>query len=39
MKKKITDLGGIDLWIIGIGSNGHIAFNEPGSSRKSRPGW
>lgn len=35
-EKKITDLGGIDLWIIGIGSNGHIAFNEPGSSRKSR---
>ena len=36
MKKKITDIGGIDLWLIGIGSNGHIGFNEPGSSRKSR---
>ena len=27
---------GIDLCILGIGTNGHIAFNEPGSSFKSR---
>ena len=27
---------GIDLCILGIGSNGHIAFNEPGSSFDSR---
>ena len=27
---------GIDLCILGIGSNGHIAFNEPGSSFESR---
>jgi glucosamine-6-phosphate deaminase len=27
---------GIDLCILGIGSNGHIAFNEPGSSFKSK---
>jgi glucosamine-6-phosphate deaminase len=27
---------GIDLCILGIGSNGHIAFNEPGSSFLSR---
>ena len=27
--KKIDELGGIDLQILGIGSNGHIAFNEP----------
>ena len=27
---------GIDLCMLGIGSNGHIAFNEPGSSFKSR---
>ena len=27
---------GIDLCILGIGSNGHIAFNEPGSSFNSR---
>ena len=35
-EQRIIDLGGIDLWLIGIGSNGHIAFNEPGSSRDSR---
>lgn len=28
--KRIVDMGGIDLQIIGIGSNGHIGFNEPG---------
>lgn len=27
--------GGIDIQILGIGSNGHIAFNEPGSSLAS----
>jgi glucosamine-6-phosphate deaminase len=27
----IVALGGIDLQLLGIGSNGHIAFNEPGS--------
>jgi len=27
--------GGLDLTIVGIGSNGHIAFNEPGTPRKS----
>jgi len=27
--KKIDDAGGIDLQILGIGGNGHIAFNEP----------
>ena len=32
----IRDSGGIDLLIVGIGSNGHIAFNEPGSSFDSR---
>ena len=32
----INHFGGIDLCILGIGSNGHIAFNEPGSSFKSR---
>tara|TARA_Y100000310_G_scaffold97035_1_gene94709 strand:+ start:3705 stop:4130 length:426 start_codon:yes stop_codon:yes gene_type:complete len=29
---KINYFGGVDLCILGIGSNGHIAFNEPGSS-------
>ncbi len=30
-EKKIADAGGIDLQILGIGNNGHIGFNEPGS--------
>lgn len=29
--KEIEENGGIDLQILGIGSNGHIAFNEPGT--------
>jgi len=33
---KMTLGKGIDLCILGIGRNGHIAFNEPGSSFKSR---
>lgn len=33
---KITSLGGIHLFLGGIGADGHIAFNEPGSSLKSR---
>ena len=33
---KIDASKGIDLCILGIGSNGHIAFNEPDSSFKSR---
>jgi len=35
-ERKIKSLGGIDLQILGIGQNGHIAFNEPGSSFKSK---
>lgn len=35
-EKKIEDAGGIDLQILGIGVNGHIGFNEPGSSRFSK---
>lgn len=27
---------GLDLCVLGIGANGHIAFNEPGSARDSR---
>ncbi len=30
-EKKINALGGIDLQILGIGKNGHLGFNEPGS--------
>ncbi|MEH6941850.1 glucosamine-6-phosphate deaminase [Bacillus sp. JJ722] len=32
----IHDIGGIDMQILGIGHNGHIGFNEPGTSFKSR---
>ncbi|KHO23549.1 glucosamine-6-phosphate deaminase [Mycolicibacterium setense] len=32
----IRDAGGVDLQIVGIGTDGHIAFNEPGSSLASR---
>lgn len=35
-EEKINECGGIDLQILGIGANGHIAFNEPGSSLGSR---
>jgi glucosamine-6-phosphate deaminase len=35
-EKRIEEAGGIDLQILGIGSDGHIAFNEPGSSLSSR---
>ena len=35
-EEKIKEVGGIDLQLIGIGSDGHIAFNEPGSSLMSR---
>lgn len=32
----IAAAGGIDLCVLGLGSNGHIAFNEPGSAQTSR---
>ena len=35
-EQKIHAAGGIDLQVLGIGSDGHIAFNEPGSSLGSR---
>lgn len=28
----ISDCGGIDLQLLGLGNNGHIGFNEPGSA-------
>lgn len=31
-EKKIESYGGIDIQILGIGRNGHIGFNEPGSA-------
>ncbi|KEF57683.1 glucosamine-6-phosphate deaminase [Exophiala aquamarina CBS 119918] len=35
-EEKIARAGGIDLFLGGIGPDGHIAFNEPGSSLRSR---
>ncbi len=35
-EEDIKAAGGIDFQVLGIGGNGHIAFNEPGSSRDSR---
>jgi glucosamine-6-phosphate deaminase len=35
-ERMIVEAGGIDLQVLGIGSDGHIAFNEPGSSLGSR---
>ena len=34
-EEKIKSVGGIDLQILGIGTNGHIGFNEPGSHLNS----
>jgi glucosamine-6-phosphate deaminase len=35
-EKKINEVGGIDLLLLGIGQTGHIGFNEPGSGRNSK---
>lgn len=35
-EEKIKRAGGIELFLGGIGPDGHIAFNEPGSSLRSR---
>lgn len=35
-ERKISEFGGIHLFIGGIGPDGHVAFNEPGSSFASR---
>ena len=35
-EEKIKSLGGIKLFVGGIGSDGHLAFNEPGSSLASK---
>jgi glucosamine-6-phosphate deaminase len=34
-ERKIAEVGGIDLQILGIGRTGHIGFNEPGSPKDS----
>jgi glucosamine-6-phosphate deaminase len=35
-ENAIREAGGVDLQILGIGTDGHVAFNEPGSSLASR---
>ncbi len=35
-EQQIAAAGGIDLQILGIGRNGHLAFNEPGAALDSR---
>lgn len=35
-EQKIQQAGGLDFQLLGIGENGHIGFNEPGSARDSR---
>lgn len=35
-EQAIADAGGVDLQLLGIGTDGHIGFNEPGSSLASR---
>jgi glucosamine-6-phosphate deaminase len=35
-EERLRALGGVDLQVLGIGRNGHIGFNEPGSPRESR---
>ncbi|MBI3892222.1 MAG: glucosamine-6-phosphate deaminase, partial [Candidatus Wallbacteria bacterium] len=37
-EEEIKQAGGIDLQILGIGRNGHIAFNEPGDHFQVRTG-
>lgn len=35
-ERAIADAGGVDVQILGIGVNGHLGFNEPGSALSSR---
>jgi glucosamine-6-phosphate deaminase len=35
-ERAIAEAGGVDVQLLGIGTDGHIAFNEPGSSLASR---
>jgi len=35
-ERKIEQLGGLDFQLLGIGGNGHIGFNEPGSLMNSK---
>lgn len=33
---SLKEAGGVDLQLLGIGGNGHVGFNEPGSQKNSR---
>lgn len=35
-ERLMRDAGGVDVQILGIGANGHLGFNEPGSALSSR---
>lgn len=35
-ERAVADLGGVDVQVLGIGANGHLGFNEPGSALSSR---
>jgi glucosamine-6-phosphate deaminase len=35
-EREIVQAGGLDLAVVGLGPNGHVAFNEPGSAPDSR---
>jgi glucosamine-6-phosphate deaminase len=35
-ERLLAEAGGVDLQVLGVGTDGHIAFNEPGSSLASR---
>jgi glucosamine-6-phosphate deaminase len=35
-ERRVEQAGGIDLQILGVGTNGHIGFNEPGTPFESR---
>jgi glucosamine-6-phosphate deaminase len=34
-ERRLRELGGVDLQLLGLGRNGHVAFNEPGSPADS----
>jgi glucosamine-6-phosphate deaminase len=34
-EQRINDAGGLDLLVLGLGQNGHLGFNEPGSAEHS----
>jgi glucosamine-6-phosphate deaminase len=34
-EQRIQELGGLDVIVLGLGQNGHLAFNEPGSAEDS----